>query len=229
MSFLDDLYREHGRTVQNHVSTELGIDEEKAATVLPQVAPVILAGLKRRMEEQGAENMETELSEAAAGADVDDIQSLLRQGMPQEGEADPDLGGLLGGKGQEASGMLANQLGISPGAAAKLLPMLAPLIIGMLAKKGQSAGGGGAGGIAGILDRNGDGSILDDLGRIIGGGSGAAGVLGSVLGGGGSKGGAADVLGSVLGGGGASGGNGGLASKAGCLSAILGGLLKGKR
>lgn len=228
MSFLDDLYREHGRTVQNHVSTELGIDEEKAATVLPQVAPVILAGLKRRMEEQGAENMEAELSEAAAGADVDDIQSLLRQGMPQEGEADPDLGGLLGGKGQEASGMLANQLGISSGAAAKLLPMLAPLIIGMLAKKGQAGGGGGAGGIAGILDRNGDGSILDDLGRIIGGGSGAAGVLGSVLGGGKSgQGGAGDILGSVLGG--SQGGQGGLANKVGCISAILGGLLKGKR
>ena len=103
---------------------------------------------------------------------------------------------------------MANQLGISGAAASKLIPMLAPIIIGMLMKKGggaaegqAGAGGasGGLGGMAAILDRNGDGSILDDLSGLI------------------SKGGVGDLL--------ATGG----ANKSGCLGAILGGLLGGKK
>ena len=211
MSFLDDLYREHGNQVQDHVAGELGIDREKAATVLPQVAPIILSGLKRRMEQEGPEKVEEEIAGLGGQLDTDDIQDMLSRGSASE--ADPDLGGLLGNKGGEASRLMANQLGISGEAAAKLIPMIAPLIIGMLMKKGGQAGaqggGGGLGGIASILDRNGDGNVLDDLAGLIQGG------------------GASKVLGDVLGG--ATGGSGGGASKSGCLGALLGGLLKGKR
>jgi hypothetical protein len=190
MSFLDDLYRQHGNQVQERVSSELGIDPRKAAAALPQVAPIVLAGLKRRMEQHGPEQIEREAQEMTGGADPDDIGALLNQGSSQAA-SDPGLTGLFGGKGEAASQMVANQLGISPAAAAKLLPMLAPLIIGMLMKKGRTAGGqngrggegSGGGGLASILDQNGDGSIMDDLGRIVSGGAGKSGCLGSLLGG----------------------------------------------
>ena len=105
--------------------------------------------------------------------------------------------------------MMAQRLGISPGTAIKIIPMLAPIIIGMLRRKsggasspgtgaGTGTGGGGLGGLGSILDRDGDGQILDDLGSIL------------------------------LGGGSQGGGMGG-AGRSGCLSAILGGLLKGRR
>lgn len=196
MGFLDDLYQEHGQSVQQRVSSELGIPADKAAQALPTVAPIILAGLKRQMEQNGPAHVEST------------IQDLNNNGVPD----DQEVGGLLGGKGQEASSLMANQLGISREAAGKLIPMLAPIIIGMLMKKGGGAGaaggaGGGAGGalggIASILDRNGDGSILDDLAGLV------------------AKGGVGDLLKT---GGGASG-----ASKSGCLGAILGGLLGGKK
>jgi hypothetical protein len=192
MGFLDDLYQEHGQSVQQRVSTELGIPPDKAARALPTVAPIILAGLKREMEKSGPAGVETR------------IQDLNNNGIPD----DQEVGGLLGGKGKEASTLMANQLGISGEAAAKLIPMLAPIIIGMLMKKGGGAAsgqggaggaGGGLGGIASILDRNGDGSILDDLSGLI------------------SKGGVGDLM--------ATGG----ANKSGCLGSILGGLLGGKK
>lgn len=69
--------------------------------------------------------------------------------------------------------------------------MLAPLIIGMLMKKGGTAasggtpggGNGGLGGLGSILDRDGDGHILDDLGGMLAGGAGKAGCLSAILGG----------------------------------------------
>lgn len=191
MGFLDDLYKEHGQSVQQRVFSELGIPADKAAQALPTVAPIILAGLKRQMEKNGPAHVEST------------IQDLNNNGVPDDQEA----GGLLGGKGQEASALMANQLGISREAAGKLIPMLAPIIIGMLMKKGGRGGtgggtGGALGGIASILDRNGDGSILDDLAGLV------------------TKGGAGSLLKT-------SGGSG--ASKSGCLGAILGKLLGGRK
>ncbi len=189
MGFLDDLYQEHGQSVQQRVSSELGIPPEKAALALPTVAPIILAGLKREMDKGGPAHVESQ------------IQDLNNNGIPD----DEEVGGLLGGKGKEASALMANQLGISGAAASKLIPMLAPVIIGMLMKKGggaassQAGGGGGLGGMAAILDRNGDGSILDDLAGLV------------------AKGGVGDLL------------KGGAAGKSGCLGTILGMLMGGKK
>ena len=196
MGFLDDLYQEQGSSVQQRVSKELGIPPEKAALALPTVAPIILAGLKRQMDLHGAAHVEGK------------IEDLNNNGIRDDEEA----GGLLGGKGKEASALMANQLGISREAAAKLIPMLAPIIIGMLMKKGGGAAGapgggqagaagagGGLGGMAAILDRNGDGSILDDLAGLV------------------AKGGVGDLL------------KGGGASKSGCLGSILGMLGGGKK
>lgn len=181
MGFLDDLYAEHGRTAEQRVSQELGVRPEQARQALPVVAPIILAGLKREMEKNGAQGVEAK------------IRDLNQNGIPDDMEA----GGLLGGRGAEATQLMANQLGISGDAAKKLIPMLAPVVLGMLLKKGAGAGGtSGAGGMASILDRNGDGSILDDLSRLV------------------TQGGAGGLL-----------QGGGAANKGGCLGTLLGGLM----
>jgi hypothetical protein len=182
MNFLDDLLREHGSDIQQQLTSQLGLTPQQAAGVAPKVAPLILSGLKRQMDTGGPEHAETLAQNFSAA----------------------DLGSLLGGREQEANQHLAQHLGISGGTAAKIIPMLAPIILGALLKKGRSpgtagAGGGGLGGLASILDRDGDGQILDDLAGIFMGRSNAP------------------------------GGTGGLQGKAGCLSALLGGLLKNRR
>ena len=108
----------------------------------------------------------------------------------QDQQADPRLGGLLGDSGMQATNMLSEQFNLSGGTAAKIIPMLAPIILGFLTKK-RDRGGAGSTGIASILDRDGDGSILDDVaemflqgssGRSRGGGGLLGGLLGSLLG-----------------------------------------------
>ncbi len=42
-----------GPEVSNQLSSTLGLDANTASQILPQVAPMILGGLKRQMEERG--------------------------------------------------------------------------------------------------------------------------------------------------------------------------------
>lgn len=102
----------------------------------------------------------------------------------------------------------------------KILPLIAPLVMGWLAKRlaGDNSKGGGAGGLGDLLGGlvGGDagnaqgqsgGGLGDMLGGLLGGSGGDAGGpdLGSILGGGSSGGGLGDLIGGLIGG----AGNGG--------------------
>jgi len=69
----------------------------------------------------------------------------------------------------------------------KMIPALAPIILGALSRKKTTASGG-IGGIGSLLDADGDGSIIDDVaGYILKGGvsqqTKGKSILGSILGG----------------------------------------------
>lgn len=139
--------------------------------------------LKKQAATHGPQVAEASVQSFGA-ADLTDLGSLLGGGQA-------DTSAIFGSRNQQAAQELCVKLGIPAAAAGKLIAMLAPLVIGMLMKKGQGGGaspGQPGGGLISILDRDGDGSIMDDLSGRLGG-----------------------------------------ANKAGCLSAIPGGLLKGKR
>jgi hypothetical protein len=86
--------------------------------------------------------------------------------------------------GVQAAHALGKSMNIDASKIIKMIPALAPLILGALSKKRDTAGG--IGGIGSLLDANGDGSIIDDVTGFILGGSGQTkgkGILGSLLGG----------------------------------------------
>ena len=194
MGFLDDLYRDHGRTVEDQLSNQYGLSREDAARVLPQVAPVILGGLKRRAEQQGQNPKVLE----------DDLLRILRGGGSHSPSSSPsapqtiDPSVIFGSKRGQAEQVIAGRMGLSPELTAKVLPMLIPVVLGALSKAGNSSSqshgsspsggpGGALGGLSAILDQNGDGSIMDDLARMSGGaksGGCLSALLGGLLGGG---------------------------------------------
>lgn len=204
-SLIDQILSEHGGDIAGQLSTKLGVPADKAAAVLPAVAPMILGGLQRQGQEGGAERVEHIVDKYGDDSILDDLGGFLSQKADEEDEPDPGLGGLLGDSGVQASNLIGNQLGIDKGTASKIIPMLAPIVLGYLMKNKNQAGGGaeGQGLIMGMIDQDGDGSILDDVAGMLGGGSG----LGALLGGGGasqsqSSGGGmfGKILGSLLGG-----------------------------
>lgn len=195
------------------LAAHLGIDEKSAEEAVRSAVPALLGGLAANAQDPGgAASLQQALAQHVndpldlAAVDVEDGDKIVHHIYGDNtDEVVNRLGGLGGGKG---------------GIMKSLLPLLAPLIMGWLAKKmgggGQtSAPGGGDGGLGGMLDSLGGGSagggggdLGDLLDSVSGGGSGGAGgglgdLLGGMLGGGGGGSGAGlnDLLGGLLGGG----------------------------
>lgn len=195
-NFIEELVGSLGPQVTKQLSSQLGIDNQTASQILPQVAPLILGGLKRQMQEHGGAPRVDHILNKYGSADVlSDIAGLF--GMQAKNQnADPRLGGLLGDSGVQAAGQLSQRFGLKMETAMKIIPMLAPIILGALSQKRDTAGLGSTG-IASLLDQDGDGDILDDV----------AGFFTRAAGGGGAQGGSSplgglgDLLGAVLGGG----------------------------
>ncbi|MCI0514283.1 DUF937 domain-containing protein [candidate division KSB1 bacterium] len=189
MSFIDEFMKSYGPEVSKQLSKNLGIKPNVATQLIPEIAPLILGGLKRQMEQRGgAPRVDHILNKYGSANVLDNIGGLFGKQVKNE-KPDPALGGLLGDSGTQAASMIAQKFNINAGTAMKLIPMLAPLILGALTQKRD--GGAGISGIASMLDQDGDGSILDDvagflLKGVMGGGqqsSGGGGLLGGILGG----------------------------------------------
>lgn len=172
-----------GPEVSSQLSANLGIEENAVQQMLPQIAPMILGGLKRQKDNYGGQARVDHILNKYGSADVlDDIGDFFSSQV-QNQQADPRLGGLLGDSGVQATNMLSKQFNLSGSAASKIIPMLAPVILGFLAQK-RDQGGAGSTGIASILDRDGDGSILDDVAEMfVQGSTGRSRTGGGLLGG----------------------------------------------
>lgn len=175
MEFIKQFEQEHGAEVSDQLAAQLGIPQERAAGLLPMLAPMILGGLQKQAQDQGGEERVEHIITKYGDEDaLGNIGELFSKRV-NEGNADPGLGGLLGDAGYQAANGLSQKLGISQSKAAAILPMLAPLVLGWLSKQRKQGGdagspaaeGGGSGGgmgmIMGMLDEDGDGSILDDV------------------------------------------------------------------
>jgi hypothetical protein len=194
-NFIDDLVGSLGGDVSKQVSSTLGIEPEKVMQMLPQIAPLILGGLKKQKDEQGgADRVDHILNKYGSASVLDNLGDLFSS-KAQDQNPDPNLGGLLGNSGGEAANLLSKQFNIDGNTAMKLIPMLAPVVLGFLSKQ-RDQGGMGSSGISSLLDQDGDGSILDDVGGFLMQGlsgssqkSSGGGLLGGLLGGlfGGSK------------------------------------------
>ncbi len=187
-NFIDDLVGSLGGDVAKQVSSTLGIEPEKVMQMLPQVAPLILGGLKKQKDEQGgADRVDHILNKYGSASVLDNLGDLFSS-KAQDSNPDPNLGGLLGNSGGEAANLIAKQFNLDSGTAMKLIPMLAPVILGFLTKK-RDDGGLGSSGVSSLLDQDGDGSILDDVAGFLMQGLGGSspkssgGLLGGLLGG----------------------------------------------
>jgi hypothetical protein len=186
--FATEFMKSMGPQVSTQLAGTLGIKKQTASQLIPSVLPLIMGGLKRQMDTRGgAERANLILNKYGSPSVLDGIGDLFAS-KAAEKTADPRLGGLLGEAGVSAASTLAGKFKLDSGTIMKAIVMLAPIILGYLSRK-RDQGGLGAGGIGALIDRNGDGSILDDVAGFLGssgglpGGGGAGGLLGGLLGG----------------------------------------------
>lgn len=171
------------------IAQQLGVNEQVAQSGAEALLPAILGGFKKTAQAQpaGIEGLGGLLGSLGGGGLFDSVVSP--EPTPVE-KGNDVLGQIFGSKevSRQVAGSASEQTGIDPSLLKKMLPILAMLVAGYMAKQ---SGGGEGGGLGGLI------------GGMLGGGGQASGGLGG-------------MLGSVLGGGGqaapAAGGLGGLAS-----------------
>lgn len=178
---IDEFMKSMGPEVSQQMSKSLGINKNTAMQIIPQVAPLILGGLQKQKANDGEERVDHILNKYGSASVLDNIAGLFSQ-KAQDSNADPKLGGLLGDSGVQASNLMQSQFNLDSNTAMKIIPMLAPVLLGFLSKK-RDSGGLGASGIASLIDQDGDGNILDDVAGMFMQNAGNAGAKGGALGG----------------------------------------------
>lgn len=167
------------------IAKGLGADESAIGSAVSAAIPAILAGMANNTrKDDGANALANALGEHNVSI-FDQLGSLLGG----QGDGAKILGHVLGQRQPHVEQNLSKNTGLDLGLVMKLLPILAPLVMGYLSRekeKSQLDPGGlsdllnnerqkteekkpGLGGLAAILDADGDGSILDDiLGKLTG-------------------------------------------------------------
>jgi len=168
------------------MASMLGVDASQVQGAVGASLPALLEGLKRNASTpEGADALHKALAKDHDGGllDADDLVGSLDVMDGQK-----ILGHLFGDKTDAVTSQLAGASGGNAGLFSKLLPMLAPLVMGWLGRQQNQKGitSGGLGDLLGGLAGGGGGGL--DMGSL----------LGSVLGGG-SGGGLGDMVGQVTG------------------------------
>jgi len=171
------------------LSQALGEDEATVERATSASVPLLLEALSRNAStEEGAQSLYSALQEDHDGSVLNNIGGLMSN--PQAFDGAAILGHVFGGNRQPVEEDLSRGTGLNANSMGMLLQILAPIVMGMIGKKlqGQSVSPGDLSGLLGgqaqqaedtqpgllgnlskILDRNADGSVMDDLQRIAGG------------------------------------------------------------
>ncbi len=167
MNILDALVGGQGNAAIGQIAKQFGIDDTQVRDVIGHLAPVLGQGMARNAQGSGGlDALIGALQKGGHGKYLDD-PSILSQASSTE-EGNNILGHILGSKdvSRALAGKAAAQTGLSADIIKQILPLVASLAMGALNKQTSSAPAGGnqiTDILGSMLDRNKDGSALDDL------------------------------------------------------------------
>jgi hypothetical protein len=155
MALLDMAQQYLGPSEVAQISQHLGVDPAVAQTAIAAALPMIVGGMARHASQPDGASAIQEA--ASAHKEIpDDVSGALAAGPP----ADVGSGGLLGrifGQHRETVQQGVQQAsGLDPDKAKKLLMMLSPVVLGVLARRqfgGQKATQADPGQLAGALQQ----------------------------------------------------------------------------
>jgi hypothetical protein len=195
MDLMDLLQGQISGNLVNFLGEQAGVeDKEKAAIATQSIVSTLIGALaKNASTPEGAQSLNKALERDHNGSILDNlIGTLSGQAQPQQPKALDGAGiisHLLGDKKNSAAQMIGQTSGLDSGKVMSLMTMLAPIVMGMLGKTKQQ-NGLGVGDLASLLmntrnnqanqnpmmsmvtkllDKDGDGSMIDDVAGMLGG------------------------------------------------------------
>ena len=192
MFSLEDLLgQQQGGDAVGQISQMLGANQSMTSSAIQLALPMILSGLANNASTpQGAENLNTALEQDHSGGLLDNLMGYLGGGSSQPSETNRQTDGtgilshIFGQKQSAVAQEVSQTSGLDIGQVAKLLITLAPIVMAFLGKQKQQQGLGADGlasllqgqqqqmqssgnpmmdMVTGFLDKDHDGSAMDDL------------------------------------------------------------------
>jgi hypothetical protein len=172
----------------SQMASVLGTDEQTAASAAQVAVPALVAALQQNARSpQGLDGLTAALDRNHDGSVLDDLAGVLAGGASREG--DGILGHVLGSRQDPLARSVSRSTGLDTASVMKLLSMVAPLVLGALARSRRTGGGSAGvsdalsdatrqmqqqspdlmGTLGSLLDADHDGSAADDLVRMAGG------------------------------------------------------------
>ena len=171
-----------GGRVQS-ISREIGADPDATAKAISAALPILLGALDRNTNHPaGADALLNALQTKHDGSVLEDLAGFLGGGRFDDGN--DILGHVLGGKRQSVESGLSRASGLDMSSVSRLLPMLAPIVLGAIGKLQQQHGLDASGlskalsqerqravqaqphamsALESLLDSNDDGQVIDDV------------------------------------------------------------------
>lgn len=187
-------------SVMDQISGKLGADKKQTEVATDNILASLIEGLAKNTEQEGgADALANALEKDHDGSLLDNLHDIIDGGAvkknPRAANGAGILKHILGGNQGNLMDMIGQLSGLGSGKTGNLMMMLAPIVLQMLGKQKRqqnldtgglasilantvnntrSTQGGPSGGLLkSLLDRDGDGSIVDDvagmvLGRLFG-------------------------------------------------------------
>lgn len=187
-TIFENVMQQVGGENLSRISRQIGADEGSTATAVQAALPMLLGGLARNSAKpEGAASLANALNDHRGGL-FENLGALI--GNPESGPGAGILGHIFGDRRTNVEAGVGKATGLDQRQIGKLLTILAPIVMAALARKAApradaaEADGslpnileqesreaaqkapGGLGGLIGMLDRDGDGNPLNDLGRL---------------------------------------------------------------
>lgn len=175
----------------DNLSNQLGVEKSQVSSAIGAAIPMIMGAMaKNAQTPQGAQSLDNALAKDHDGSLLENLSGFL--GSADNGPGGAILGHVFGNNRTTAEAGLSKMTNLNPNQAGSLLENLAPVVMGYLGQQKKSQGldaGGivnilmgarnqasndsGMGGMAmtmlnSFLDKDGDGSALDDIGGMLG-------------------------------------------------------------
>jgi hypothetical protein len=191
MSLLEMIQGQLSPDAVQQIGRRIGAEPAQTDQAISAALPLLVAAMARNASDPAqAQGLARAIDEDHDGGLLDDLSGFL--GAPQGRAADGNgiLKHVLGSRRGAVEQQLGRGTGLGASQMAQLLPLLAPLVMAALAKakrqRGLDAGGlagvlggeqaqiqqrapGLMGTLSGLLDRDGDGSAMDDIGGMLSG------------------------------------------------------------
>jgi hypothetical protein len=188
MSLLEMLQQRLGGPAVEQISRKLGADPGTTGNAIDAALPLLLTAVARNATQGGqAQALHQAVSQDHDGGILDNVSGYLNQA--ESGPGAGILRHVLGGQQQTVQTGLSQATGLDAGKAGQLLMMLAPLVMGAIGKANREkqldsnglstmltgeqehlkeSAPGVMGALSRFLDRNNDGSVMDDVSGMIG-------------------------------------------------------------